>query len=440
MPNARISTPTGIVGQRSPDGTGGRRPVRVAYVTQWFAPEPSNIPLWIATSLRRQGLEVDVITGVPNYPTGKTYPGYSAWRFSREVVDGFPVTRTPLYPSHGQSALGRIVNLASYSLSSTVFGRRNLKKADVALVYSSPATAAAAAMHAHRRFGTPYVLQILDMWPDSVFASGFLTDGMARRAAEKSLNWFVNRAYTRAAHIGVTSPGMRDLLIDRGVPAEKISIIYNWVDEEVMKPTEPDHRIREQLDLHCKFVLMYAGNHGSAQRLDVVIQAMSQLERGDQVHLVMVGDGSEKPTLRKLAQDLDLQSVHFVDQVPAHDMPGLMASADMQLVSLADEALFRITMPSKVQSIMACAQPILLNAAGDAARAVDDAGAGITCPPGQPAQLARAIRAASNLTSQQLTDMGRAGHDYYRAHMSEAVNSQVLADALNAASVVHSHR
>jgi glycosyltransferase involved in cell wall biosynthesis len=432
VPETPVSVRPEIVRQRSAAEPAGAL-LKVAYVTQWFAPEPGNVPLWIALAMRRQGLDVGVVTAVPNYPAGKTYPGYPAWRRTREMVEGFAVVRSPVYPSHGRSAAGRIVNLVSYAVSSSHFGRTTLKSADVALVYSSPATAAVAAMRARRRWGLPYVLLVLDLWPDSVFASGFLARGWARRAAERALRSFTQRAYDRAAHVAVTAPGMRELLIERGVPAAKISVIYNWVDELVMRPAEADEALRPRLGLTGQFILMYAGNHGAAQGLDVAIRAMDRLRADPRVHLVLVGDGSEKTALRDLAERLKLSSVHFVDRVDADRIPGLMAAADLQLVSLADEALFRITMPSKVQSIMACAQPILLSAGGDAARAVETAGAGLTCRPGDPEALAIAIERAAGLPSTALAAMGRAGQEYYRAHLSEAVNSRALAEALRSA-------
>jgi colanic acid biosynthesis glycosyl transferase WcaI len=435
MPKSRLAT------QRQPDtadglsrrGRSGTRAVKVTYVTQWFAPEPSNTPVWIAASLRRQGLEVNVLTGVPNYPTGRIYPGYSAWRRRHETIDGFEITRAPTYPSHGQSSVGRIANLASYAASSTIFGRSSLKSADVALVYSSPATAAVAAMRARKRWGTPYVLLILDMWPDSIFAAGFLTDGPVRRLAEKTLGWFTNKAYQGASHVAVTSPGMRELLLSRGVPAEKISIVYNWTDEQTMRPADADNTLRTKFGLSDSFLLMYAGNHGAAQKLDTAMNAMTRLADLPDVHLLMVGNGSVKRDLQGLAARLKLSNVHFADHVDPGRVPGLMASADMQLVSLADQDLFRITMPSKVQSIMACAQPILLSADGDAAAAVEQAGAGITCPPENPQELAAAIRRARAIPKGDLRAMGSSGREYYRSRMSEAVNSRALARVLRTA-------
>ncbi|HKT02261.1 MAG TPA: glycosyltransferase family 4 protein [Rugosimonospora sp.] len=427
-PGPVSSAPGPVSSQPGPDEP------RIAFVTQWFPPEPAGVPLGIVQSLRRRGVPATVVTGVPNYPDGTVHAGYSAWRGGRERVDGFDVVRAPLYPSHGRSARGRIANLASYAATSTVAGSRALRSADAALVYSSPATAATAAIVAKLISGTPYLLLILDLWPDSVFATGFLARGLRRRLAMAVLGRFTRLAYRHASHIAVTSPGMRSTLLARGVPADKVSIVYNWADEKAMRPTEPDPRLRAQLGLTDEFVLMYAGNHGAAQSLDTAIEAMARLRDLPNVRLVLVGDGIDKPALQRLAADLGLDSaVHFLDRVDTEHLPGMMAAADMQLVSLADQELFRITVPGKVQCILACGQPVLLAAAGDAAQIVEESGAGLVCPPGDPNLLASAIRRASAIPRADLRQMGHAGYGYYHAVLSEDVNAGRLAELLRAA-------
>lgn len=425
----RLSGVVPVPLRRLPDEWPSSGSVRVAYLTQWFPPEPVNVPLWIAESLQRQGLQMSVLTGVPNWPTGEVRDGYSAWRAVREDRSGLRVLRTPLYPSHSRSAVGRFANYATYALSSAALGTHLLRSADVALVYASPATAATAAM-IHK---VPYVLLIQDLWPDSIFATGFLTEGSARRLAEASLTWFTDEAYRRAAHIAVISPSMRSRLIRRGVPADKVSVVYNWVDETVMRPAEPDRQLRTRLGLTDAFVLMYAGNHGAAQALDVVLRAMNNLRDISDIQLVLVGEGIEKRSLRLLAKQLRLSSVHFLDGVPQKQMAALTASADLQLVSLADQDLFRLTMPSKVQSILACAQPVLVCAPGDAARVIDTSGAGFTAPPGDATQLSKVIYRAYRTPRDRLREMGNAGHTYYQSTMSEAVNAGALASLLKTA-------
>lgn len=422
---------SGRTGHRPTDR---ERPDRVALVSQWFPPEPTTIPLGITRSLRQQGFAVDVLTGVPNYPTGTVHQGYSAPRRTVESRDGLRVVRSPLYPSHDQSTIGRTANYLSWAASSALLGAPVLRTADVALVYASPATAATAAMVARLRWRTPYVLMVMDLWPDSVFATGFLTEGLTRRLTEAILGRFTDWTYRWADHVTVPSPGLRETVIARGVPAEKVSVVYNWADEKVMQPTEPDPEFRPGLGLTADaFVVMYGGNHGAAQDLDVAVKAMAELRDLPDVHLVLIGDGVRKPALRSMAHDLRLRSVHFLDQLELERMPAVMAATDIQLVTLTDEALFRITMPSKVQAILACGLPVLCCAPGDAAQVVRDAGAGFTSPPGDPLRLAQAIRLAHGTPRHRLRSLGRAGHDYYRTTMSEAINSQVLADLLTAA-------
>lgn len=406
---------------------------RVAYVTQWFPPEPMPTPLCIAQALRRQGLDISVLTGIPNYPTGRVSEGYAAWRPMREMYDGFRVLRAPLFPYHSRSALGRFANYASYAVSSATMGGPLLRSTDVALVYSSPATAASAALLGRVRWRTPFVLLLLDLWPDSVFASGFLTAGLKRRAAEIPLTWFSTQTYRRASHIAVTTPGMEDILVARGVPVDKVSIVYNWADEELMRPVSADPEIRSRLGMTDEFLLMYAGNHGRAQRLDVAVHAMARLHDRPDVHLVLIGDGIEKPALRSLARRLRLPTVHFMDPVTPERMAAVTAAADLQLVCLADQALFHITLPSKVQSILACGLPVLACAPGDAARVVTAAGAGLACAPGDPVRLAETLRQAVDMPRDSLREMGRAGHDYYHSRLSERINAGRLAELLRSA-------
>ena len=252
---------------------------RVAYVTQWFPPEQVQVPTWIAQALRRQGVQVDVLTGIPNYPAGRAFDGYPAWKRSVEEIDGFRVERTPLVPSHSRSALGRLTNYGSWALSSALLGQRVLSRADVALVYSSPATAALAPLVAKGLWGTPYVTLIQDLWPDSVFATGFLNQPLLRPAAEWALSHASLESYRQAAGIGVIAPGMKDLLVSRGLPADKIRVIYNWADESLYRPVPPDPHLRASLGIRDAFLVLYAGTIGPAQSLETAVRS-----HGDRRH------------------------------------------------------------------------------------------------------------------------------------------------------------
>ena len=154
-------------------------------------------------------------------------------------------------------------------------------------------------MVARARYGTPYVLLIQDLWPDSIFATGFLTGGPLRAVAESVVTAFVDASYRHASHICVISPGMRRTLIERGVPPDKVSVVFNWVDEAVFKPAPRDGALRRRLGLGDEvFVALFAGNAGEAQGLMAWVSAMGLVSHLDHVHLVFLGGGTQRETLR----------------------------------------------------------------------------------------------------------------------------------------------
>lgn len=410
-------------------GSAGR--LRVAFVCQWYQPEPVTQPGWIVDGLRDRGVRVEVLTGVPNYPDGRAAFGYRAWQTRTERVDGVTVHRTPLYPSHDRRTLGRMANYVSWAVSSALLGQRHLRSADVALVYSSPATAAGAAWLARKRAGVPYVLLIQDLWPDSVFASGFLT-GWPRRLVEGLLDRMVRGFYASASRVLVISPGMVDVLAGRGVPRDKIGLVYNWIPTE--PPVAAASSLREELGIpQNDFVIMYAGNHGAAQSLDSVIRGVALLPEDLGVHLVLVGDGVEKARLVDLATAEAPSRVHFVAPVARELIGSMMAAAQAHLVSLSPDPLFKVTMPSKLQSILAAGLPVIACGEGDVTAVVAEAGAGVTCAPGDPTDFARAALALRDRPATELEEMGDKGLRYYEQHMSAAVGSARLLHELETA-------
>jgi glycosyltransferase involved in cell wall biosynthesis len=409
---------------RSSGSRSGRN--AVAFVCQWYPPEPAEVPRGIATALADAGLEVTVLTGIPNYPTGVVAQGYSPRRTTREVRDGLSVRRTPLYPSHDASALRRLANYASWALSATALGQGVLRSSSVSLVYSSPATAALPAMVARRLWGTPYVLLIQDVWPDSVFDSGFL-QGPVERLARRALDALVAATYRHAHHVAVTSQGMVDLLAARGVPRDKLTVVHNWVAEDAppQVPTAVIGDLRASWGAgQDDFVLMYAGNHGQAQHLEPIVDAFAELPDDADCHLVLVGDGVTKTQL--IEQSGEHPRIHFVDPVPQSEMAPLVEACDAQLVSLADRPLFAVTMPSKVQSIMAAGVPMVVAARGDAADVVSSAGAGLAVVPGDRQGLRDAVRRLADMEREERQAMGRRGRSWYDVHSSRRVGSSTL--------------
>lgn len=387
--------------------------------------------MWIAEALRSGPFSVNTITAVPNYPQGVVYPGYRAWRATREVIGGVSTTRCPVYPSHDRSAVGRAVNYSSFALSSTWVGRKVLNSADVTLVYSSPATAALGAMVAHSRAHVPYVLLIQDLWPDTVLQTGMLESGAIANVAERVLSRFDDRSTEGASHILVISPGMKDALVGRGVPKSKISVMFNWVDESVLYPRKRTGALRRDLGIPPQhLVLMYAGNHGAAQGLWAWVEAMEGTRDLGDVHLVLVGEGTEKASLRERVDALGLDNVHFHPPVSVDDLATLAADADAQIVSLTDAPLFRITIPGKVQATLALGSAVLGSVAGDAAAVLEESGAGILAAPEDVCGIEAAIRQARTEGRSGLVARGLHGREFYLQHMSRTTGTEILTRVL----------
>lgn len=399
--------------------------MKLLFISQWFPPEPSRVPIVIAQGMERLGADVYVITGTPNFPTGRVHTGWSPRRYRRAEHDGLETLHSPLYPSHDRSAARRMLNYLSFSLAATVgvLGWSKARQAEVVLVYSSPATAAIPAMALRLLRGTPYVLIIQDLWPDSVTATGYFRSGSGRIAA-KILNVFVQWTYALSSEIAVISPGMRSELIKRRVPGEKVSVVYNWIGGEPVQGIDDGQE-------EDGFRLVYGGNLGKAQGLEVAIQAMSHLN--DDVSLHFIGTGVEEERLKVLASELAPDRITFTPRLPADEFHAVAASADAVLVALAPEPLFEMTLPGKVQATLAMGLPIIASAGSDVRDVVAEAEAGWVAKPGDVDTLVIAIKEAHRAGRAERRRRGRSGRAYFESQLSEEINAGRLFGLLQSA-------
>lgn len=409
--------------------------MKIGVISQWYEPEPGAAahPTAIARALARRGHEIKVLTGFPNYPEGRIYDGFRQRVRQQENRDGISLLRVPLLPSHDSSGIRRATTLTSFAASASLQVGW-LRDVDVCLVYLTPATVGAAARVLRRLAGVPYVLYVQDLWPESVTASGFIRAERVGKVAERVINAFLRGLYRHAHSTAAIAPSMRTMLVERGVRGDAAHVVYNWVDETVFRPLPPDPgRLARELD-HGRLWMMYAGGLGDVQGLDTAVRAMSLLTDRDDIGLALVGDGVARPRLRELADAAGLgDSVRFLGRRPMDAMPGLMAQAAAQLVSLQDRPLFRATVPSKIQSSMASGHPIVCAVAGDAASLVVDSRAGLAPPPGDSNALAEAFRSMADAGSQGRARMAANARAYYTEHLSEAVGAARLEALLAAA-------
>ena len=389
---------------------------RVLLLTQWFDPEPTFKGLVFARELVRQGFEVEVLTGFPNYPGGKVYPGYRIKWLQREVIDGVQVTRVPLYPNHDQSAIKRVLNYASFAASSLLYGLFLLRRPDVIYAYHPPLTVGVTAGLLRLLRRVPVVYDIQDMWPDTLRATGMLNNPKALNVVDKVCHW----VYRRMDRIVVLSPGFKRLLQERGVPTSKLDVIYNWADEAALAaPHTGTPPALVDGDGDGAFTIMFAGNMGKAQALDAVLDAARLLqERGARVRWVMLGGGVEVPRLQQKAADMQLRNVVFLPPVSMAEVGAYLQAADALLVHLRKDPLFAITIPSKTQAYMAVGKPILMAVDGDAADLVRQSGGGVVAESENPIALADAAQALAALPREALNTMGQKAQQHYQNHLA----------------------
>jgi glycosyltransferase involved in cell wall biosynthesis len=389
--------------------------MQILYITQWFEPEPIVKGIVFAKAFAERGHQIEVVTGFPNYPTGKIYPGYRIGFYKREIVDGIVVHRVPLYPSHNSSSIGRILNYFSFMASAALFAAFRARRFDIIYCYP-PITGGLAAIFAGWLSRRPFVIDIQDLWPDSVVKSGMA----GTRRMEKILNLMCNFVYRRAARILAQSKGIKSRLIERGVSSDKISVVYNWADELAAAPAGLADLSPYGFD--DKFNIVYGGNLGRVQGLDVLVRAAHLArQQSPDLQLLLIGDGIESDNLKQLVRELDAENVRIAPGVPRKMIGDVFAAADVLALHLWNDPLFRITIPQKTQFYMAMGKPILIGVEGEAAEFVTAAGAGITVPSDDVDAMADAMVRLSQMPRERLADMGRHGREAYWRTFSLAI-------------------
>lgn len=391
---------------------------RVLLLTQWFDPEPTFKGLVFARELVRQGFEVEVLTGFPNYPGGKIYPGYKLKLLQREEVDGVRVTRVPLYPSHDQGAVGRVLNYVSFAAASLIYGLFGARRPDVIYAYHPPLTVGvcAALIRLFRR--VPVVYDIQDMWPDTLRATGMFSNEKALKLVSRVCDW----VYRRVDHLVVLSPGFKHLLVGRGVAADKIAVIYNWCAEDSLSAPRGD--VPQVLRSSGKFRILFAGNMGKAQALDAVLEAAELVQQqAPDLIFVFLGGGVEVKRLQELAASKILANVIFLPPVPMAEVGSYLSGADALLVHLKKDPLFTITIPSKTQAYMAVGKPILMAVDGNAAELVRDSGCGKVAESENPQAIAEAALALMRASTNERNVMAENGRRFYQQKLSLKVGA-----------------
>ena len=387
--------------------------MKILLLTQWFDPEPTFKGLAFAKELKRQGHEVQVLTGFPNYPGGKIYDGYKLKLCQREEIEGISILRVALYPNHDSSALKRIFNYISFAFMAMLFGIFATKKADVIYAYHPPLTVGIAAIFIKFFRRTPIVYDIQDMWPDTLKATGMLNNNKILNV----IGSVCKLVYRSVDHIVVLCPGFKKMLIERTVSEHKISIIYNWCDEQGLTQAQPAKVEYQQL-MQNKFNIVFAGNMGKAQALDTILDVAKKIQNIQDIQFVFVGGGTETERLKQRLTTENISNTVFIPRMPMAEVGGILKLSNLLLVHLKKDPLFEITVPSKTQAYMAMGKPVLMAVAGDAADLIQRAECGCVATSEDVESIQQAILRIYHLSASEQLQMGLNARNYYLQKLS----------------------
>jgi putative colanic acid biosynthesis glycosyltransferase WcaI len=370
--------------------------MHVLLLCQYFPPEAGSAAAKIAEMahyLVGRGHQVSIVSQVPCYPAGIVYPGYEGAWFRVEQQDGIRITRTWSHASPERGKFKpRLWNYASFMVTALA-GILAGPRPDIMLVYSPPLLLGITATLISKVWGAPFVFWVNDLWPRAALHLGFMQEGSLYQAAS-ALERLI---YRHAGRIFVYSQRMLEEVVADGGERAKIENHPLWIDTEVFHPDPAGAaRIRAQYGWGEKFVILYGGNIGLAQGLDVFVEAARLLRETPGIHFVMVGSGVDKDNLAGLARDYSLTNLEFIGHQPKDQVLAYFSAADLLFAHLK-AAPHRVgTVPEKLLAYMACGRPVLMAAQeGAAADVVREHACGVAIPPDDPEALAQAILALS---------------------------------------------
>jgi colanic acid biosynthesis glycosyl transferase WcaI len=407
------------------------RMARILIVVNHYPPDvnPSGkLMHQLALGLRERGHTVDVLTTFPHYQSFRTEPGYRGKLIAREKVDRGRVTRVWAYASgNKQRMLHRLANYLSFNALASVIGPLSRTRYDVVLANSGSFFTGITGWLIRLLRRTPFIYNVQDIYPDVPVRAGQLRNPTAIRVLEQIERFM----YDRAAHITVISNEQRAVLMRKGVPGSRVTVIPNFVDTTFIRPLPKDNELARRLGLHDRFVVAHAGNLGYAYDFESVLQAAAMLKQQSNVLFLIVGDGVLREHLAVQIAARALTNVRMLPFQPEADLPWLRAAIDVQL-SLYAKGSVQSSLPSKIYEIMASARPAIVSAerGSDLFNLITATGCGICIEPENAEQLADAIRTLHDDGAKRDL-LGQRGRDAVERSFSKQVAVDAYARLIN---------
>ena len=400
--------------------------MRILYLSQYFPPEvgaTQNRAYEMAANFVKKGHQVTMLTEIPNHPSGIINPEYCGKFMVRSNWDGIDVIRVWVKASPIKSFLNRMLFYISYMINTTIAGLLVARERyDFIYVTSPPLFVGVAGLFNMFIRQIPMIFEVRDLWPDSAVYLGELKNSTVITLARK----LELACYKYAELIVVVTEGTKHILVKRGIPAEKIVVIPNGANlNRYQFDSEGRDKIRRQLNLEDKFVAIYAGIHGIAQGLEIIIKAAKILDSQSQIHFLMIGSGPQKAILRQMVSNYGLTNVTLHNEVSMDEMSCYLSAADIALIPLKNIDLFKHVLPSKMFDAWACRRPIILLVDGEARRVMEEAQTGVFVPPENPELLAETLIELQK-SPDDLQRMGLNGRKYVEDHFSREILAEQL--------------
>lgn len=388
--------------------------MNILIVSQYFWPENFRIND-LAKSLTEKGYVVEVLTGKPNYPEGNIFSGYSAWGATKEFFESTPIYRIPILPRGSKNGVKLILNYCSFVLSGLLFAPWLLrkKKYDVIFVYApSPIFQAIPASFLGWLKGVPVVLWVQDLWPQSAEATGYVKSAWVLKLLEK----LVRFTYSHTDLLLVQSKAFIGP-VSKLAPNIPIAYFPNSVEKEFYSP-QVTHAPKVK-SLQSGFTVLFAGNVGSAQAMETIVAAAERLNAYPEIKIVILGSGSKEDWVAQQIFERRLTNLHLEGRFPVETMPVLMRQASALLVTLTNQPIFELTIPSKIQAYLAVGKPVIACLNGEGARLITEAKAGIAVNAEDDEGLAQAIVKLYQMSEAERSQMGVNGRAYFKQNFDE---------------------
>ena len=409
--------------------------MRILVVTQYYYPEVFK-STDLAENLVKRGHQVTVLTGLPNYPTGKIFKGYGYFKRNKKIINGVRIVRTWIISRGNGGKLGLILNYVSWPLFASAraitLGIRH--KYDVIIVHApSPLSQFIPALLVKKMQRIPIYFWVLDLWPEAIKYAGGINNKFVLRIISGMMAYF----YTQSHTILIGSKGFHGKICESGNYHQKIVYFPNWSENSIV---EGDRNHKNVPDLPLGFNILFAGNLGESQGLESVILAISKLKQFAHINLILVGDGRAKSDLIDLVEELGLTlNVKFYGKFPIECMTAFFTKADCLLISLRDEPIFSLTVPAKLQAYMSAGKPILGMLNGEGNKLIIDSKSGLVVNAGDYTGLSQNMIRLFQMDETNRQLFGKNGKDYYDKFFSSKICFERLDNLLTESCDVHTN-